>query len=244
MSVIRILAIEDDPIYAESIKLVVQELGYVLIDVVQSISEFKRLVKATIPDILLVDIDLGAEIDGIELANQISEESNAPVIFLTAYKDTETIIRAKDARPSAYLTKPYEAVLLQAAIEIAVSGGKTAQNPSEGFTMSMQKESLFVKSGGSLKKVSIAEILFIEVKEKFCQLHGLSTYLEINIRLKDLIEKLPANQFIQTHRSFVVNKNHIDEVDAGFSKLQIKATTIPIGKNYKETVSAALDRVG
>src|SRR5690606_25629790 len=121
MPEIRILAIEDDPIYAEALRLVIDELGYILIEVTSEPQEFLRLTRATIPDLLLIDIDLGAAIDGIDLAKQISAGNAVPVIFLTSYKDKETILRATGAKPSAYITKPYEAGSLQAAIEIAVS---------------------------------------------------------------------------------------------------------------------------
>src|SRR5687767_9934905 len=123
MSTIRILAIEDEPLQAEALRVIVEDLGYLLIEVTPSVSEFQRLVIATVPDILLIDIDLGAEIDGIQLAEKVKAMTNIPTIFLTASKDKETILRAAhDSKSSAYITKPYESTAIQAAIEIAVQG--------------------------------------------------------------------------------------------------------------------------
>src|SRR5690606_35014453 len=114
MSLIRILAIEDDPIYAESLRLVLEELGYLLIEVTDDIHEFFRLIKATLPDILLIDIDLGLEMDGIQLAEKVNQEVEIPFLFVTSYKDSQTVLRAKDVLPAAYITKPYEPASLQA----------------------------------------------------------------------------------------------------------------------------------
>jgi DNA-binding LytR/AlgR family response regulator len=235
---IRILAIEDEPIYAESLRLVIEELGYILIDVVGNINEFQRLVKASIPDILLIDIDLGQEIDGIQLADLVSEETNAPIIFITASRDLETINRSKQAHPSAYIPKPYEASALQAAIELAIQPNDHEQTKSSAL-----KEAFFVKSNGVLKKVNVKDVLFIEVKEKFCYIKTVKENMEVRMRLKDLIDQLPKNQVFQIHRSFAVMKDWIDEVDTGLTTLKVQGTSLPVGKNYKEGLGQLLKRI-
>ncbi len=231
MPAIRLLAIEDDPIYAESLRLVVEELGYLLIDVTHSVDEFRRLVKAAVPDLLLVDIDLGAEIDGIELAREVNEDGRIPVIFLTAFKDTGTINRASQSFPSAYITKPYEAASLQAAIEIAVSK-KEEKTPSASVS-TVGKETMFLRQEGRFVKVCLADILFVEVKEKYCFVHTKQEEIRVNMRLKDLQEKLPRNRFLQVHRSFLIALDHIDEIDGGVSTIRIGKFQIPVGKNNR-----------
>ncbi|MGE0589655.1 MAG: LytR/AlgR family response regulator transcription factor [Cyclobacteriaceae bacterium] len=231
MSTIRILAIEDDPVYAEALRLVIEELNYLLIEVVSEPQEFLRSAKATIPDLFLIDIDLAASMDGIELAKQVSLFSSAPVIFLTAYQDRETILRATEAKPSAYLTKPYEAASLQAAIEIAVSGRAES---SKTFEPVVQQQSMFVKSDGRIKKLIIGEILFIEVKEKYCHIKLTDEDVIINMRLKDLMDILPGESILQVHRSFAVMKDHITDIDSDYSKLRIGKIEIPVGNNYRK----------
>lgn len=231
MPEIRILAIEDDPIYAEALRLVIDELGYILIEVASEPQEFLRLTRATIPDLLLIDIDLGAAIDGIDLAKQISAGNAVPVIFLTSYKDKETILRATGAKPSAYITKPYEAGSLQAAIEIAVSG---QDHSGHGFDPVVQQQTLFIKSDGKIKKLVIPEICYIEVKEKYCHIHLEDEEVVVNTRLKDLLDLLPGTLILQIHRSFAVMKQHIKDIDTDFSKLRIGKTEIPIGNNYRQ----------
>lgn len=231
MPEIRILAIEDDPIFAEALKLVIDELGYILIEITSEPQEFLRLTRATIPDLLLIDIDLGSSIDGIDLAKQIAASNAVPVIFLTSYKDKETILRATGAKPSAYLTKPYEAGSLQAAIEIAVSG---RDHSGKDFDPVVQQQTLFVKSDGKIKKLVIAELRYIEVKEKYCYIHLGEEVVVVNTRLKDLLDLLPGTLILQVHRSFAVMKGHIKDIDTDFGKLRIGSAEIPIGNNYRQ----------
>jgi DNA-binding LytR/AlgR family response regulator len=239
MSAIRILAIEDEPIHSAGLKLAIQELGYVLIEVTDDIHEFQRLAKAAMPDILLIDIDLGAEIDGIELAEKIRTTSDAPVIFVTAFKDKQTILRAKDTGPSAYITKPYDASSLQAAIEIAAA----IKTPGSRGVVPIPRN-LFVKQDGRLRKLVAEEILFVEVIEKSCFLHTKNENVEVRMRLKELLDQLPAGHFIQIHRSYLVALNHIAEVSTGFEQITVGDQQLPVGKNYKDELTKFLKKLG
>jgi PAS domain S-box-containing protein len=73
------------------------------------------------PHLVLMDIRLPGEIDGIEAACRIHHEMNIPVVFLTAFADCTTLERAKAAEPCAYLLKPFDEVLLAATVEIAIN---------------------------------------------------------------------------------------------------------------------------
>jgi DNA-binding LytR/AlgR family response regulator len=240
MPPIRILAIEDDPLQAEALRLVLEELNYIAIEVTTNVADFQRLVVATVPDLLLIDIDLASDVDGIQLSQKVRNSSNAPIIFVTASKDKETILRAKDSHASAYITKPYERSSLQAAIEIAMAARSTS---AQGMHLNARKD-FFVKDDGRLRKVNIDEIQFVEVKEKFCCIRLENEIIEVNIRLKELIEQLHPPQFVQVHRSYVVALNHITEVTPANNTVIIQGTEIPIGKNYRDSLLRQLNKIG
>ncbi len=71
-------------------------------------------------DIVLLDIHLKGKIDGIETAKQIQQQSNVPIIYLTANADEATFNRAKTTRPAAFISKPFKQLDLQRAIELAI----------------------------------------------------------------------------------------------------------------------------
>lgn len=241
MSAIRILAIEDDAIAAASLRVTLDELDYVLIEVVDDVAEFKRLVKATIPDILLIDIDLGAQIDGIELASELTDHYNVPFIFVTSFRDKETIIRATETLPAAYITKPYEVAALQAAVELAIR--KKQSNPQK-TSESTQHEAFFIKEEGTLKKVHPQQILYIEANNKTCILRLENTEKVMSVQLRELMAQLPEGQFSQVHRSFIINLERVEEIDPNYHFVMVEAHKVPVGRSYKESLMRQLHRLG
>ncbi|MCD4818859.1 MAG: PAS domain S-box protein [Candidatus Cloacimonetes bacterium] len=113
----KIMIVEDEIIIAEDIKFALENSGYEVAGMVSTEEEIMPTCKATSPDLILMDIMLGGENDGIYYAGEIRKQYNIPVIFLTAYADDDTIARAKETSPYGYLLKPFEERELYASIE-------------------------------------------------------------------------------------------------------------------------------
>lgn len=105
MSSARILVVEDERITAEDIKDGLKSLGYEVPAVVYSGEEAVRKARDIQPDLVLMDIKLEGEMDGIEAAGEIKKHFDIPVIYLTAYSDENTLERAKRTEPSGYVLK-------------------------------------------------------------------------------------------------------------------------------------------
>ncbi len=120
MSQARILIVEDEPIVALDVQKRLQFLGYETPLVVPSGEDAVRGVQEVRPDIILMDIMLQGELDGIEAAQRIREQYNVPVIYLTAYADQDILNRAKITEPFGYILKPFEDRELQTCIEMAL----------------------------------------------------------------------------------------------------------------------------
>ncbi len=119
MSKVRILVVEDEGLVARDIRNMLRGLGYDVIDVVSRGDEAVRLAETASPDLVLMDIVLKGEIDGITAAERIWEECGVPIIYLTAYADETTLDRAKMTEPFGYILKPFDERELQTAIEMA-----------------------------------------------------------------------------------------------------------------------------
>lgn len=120
MKPLKILIVEDEKIVALDIKNTVKKLGYDVVDVVSSGERAIRSVHEVKPDLILMDIVLKGNIDGIEAAEKILSEFNIPIVYLTAYSDHKTISRAKVTEPFGYILKPFDERELGTGIEIAV----------------------------------------------------------------------------------------------------------------------------
>lgn len=128
----KILVVEDENIVALEIKKRLQKLGYIVPGVASTGEDAITKAEGILPDLVLMDIMLKGEIDGIHAAGEIRRRFNIPVIYLTAYSDEETLQRAKMTEPYGYILKPFEEDDLRTAIEIAlyrhlVSSGKESQ---------------------------------------------------------------------------------------------------------------------
>jgi CheY-like chemotaxis protein len=126
----KILLAEDENIVALDIKSRLISLGYAVLAVVSSGEDAIRKAAETRPDLVLMDIKLKGEMDGIEAAAQIKARFDIPVIYLTAYVDKDTMGRARQTDPLGYVTKPYEEEDLTRTIEMALTHHrKTGDKP-------------------------------------------------------------------------------------------------------------------
>ncbi len=115
-----ILIVEDEGIIARSIQAMLAGMGFRVSTTVSSGEEAIQKAEELQPDLVLMDIVLGGEIDGIEAAERIHSRFDIPVVYLTAYTDRETIERAKLTNPYGYVVKPFSEHELHAAIELAL----------------------------------------------------------------------------------------------------------------------------
>lgn len=120
MSEKRIMVVEDSRIIAASIKSTLESLDYTVPAVVSSGEEAVKKAEKDHFDLILMDIVLEGEIDGIEAASQIRSRFNIPVVFLTAYSDKKMLERAKITEPFGYIIKPFEEKELHSTIEIGL----------------------------------------------------------------------------------------------------------------------------
>jgi len=117
----RLLIVEDERIAAAALEHQLARAGY---EVVGNVGKADAAVTAAVeqaPDVVLMDINLGAGPDGIEAARQIRDRCRTAVIFLTAYSDEETLRRAQEVAPFGYLRKPVHSRDLQPALQMALA---------------------------------------------------------------------------------------------------------------------------
>ena len=119
-TVTKVMIVEDEAIVAEDLKDQLEEMSYNVCGIADNASDAISLAIETKPDVIMMDIVIKGEYDGIYAALEISQQLNIPVIFATAYSDSGTLARATKAAPYGYITKPYNAREARAAIEVAL----------------------------------------------------------------------------------------------------------------------------
>lgn len=141
----KVLIAEDEAVVALDIRHELESAGYTVVDQVNNGSDAVKRALELKPDVVLMDITMPGEVDGIKAAQEIGERLGAPIIFVTAHSDEVTLQRAKLTRPSGYIMKPFEPNELRANIEIALhraKGPKPGAAPLSAGTTSEVDEAM------------------------------------------------------------------------------------------------------
>jgi len=115
-----VLLVEDDNIIAKIAEWRLKNLGYTLCGRATTGAEAMEMVIKNKPDIVLMDINIQGDIDGIETAKMIKKGFNIPVVYVTSHSDGPTLDRAKETNPDGFIVKPFEDNDLRVAIELAL----------------------------------------------------------------------------------------------------------------------------
>lgn len=238
---IKILIVEDEMLIGAKIALFLGELGYEVTAIIPRAEEALPHAIENAPDIALLDINLKGSMDGIELGQTLQKDYHIPIIFLTANTDDATFKRAKEAKPYAFLSKPFKKLDLQRALELTVSlladphtttGAEKAIKPDDDGALYLLNDRIFVRYKEKMVKILFDTILYVEADRNYCKVFTQTKEYLLTMPMKTLEDKLPLTQFQRIHRSFIVNLSKIDEMDN--MAIVIGKKTLPVSKSFYE----------
>ena len=249
---ITILIVEDEMIIGAKISLLLTKLGYEVTGIVPKGEEAIVHIRQNEPDIVLLDIHLKGQLDGIDTAKEILKEGYETVlIYLTANTDEDTFNRAKQTRPFAFLSKPIQPLDLQRTIELTVERILTQREVNLIETKPMPPETyeelpflqdrIFVSSKNKLVKIFIHDILYLVAERSYCQIFTKDEQFIVSVPLKNVESKLQASQFLRVHRSYLININAIDEIT--HNHIYINQKAIPMVDAAREELFKRLNKV-
>jgi len=117
---LRALIVEDETLIAEELRERLSRLGFTIIAAVDCAAEGIDIATREHPDLVLMDIRLRGEKDGVEAAKEIRQQVDVPIVYLTAYSDRATVDRARKTDYDGYVLKPFRRDELQSTIEVAL----------------------------------------------------------------------------------------------------------------------------
>jgi len=231
----KILIVEDEMIIGANISLQLSKLGYEVTGIESRGEAAIAHVKHNRPDIVLMDIQLKGELDGIETAIKMQKDMNIPVIYLTANADDENFERAKSTRPYAFISKPFKKLDLQHAIDITMDRlhKSNSENDEEDICKSpfVQSDSIYVRRNERMIKILIKDIYYFEADRNYCKIFAKNKECLLVMTLKEINDRLPPEHFLRIHRSFIINLSHVDEVAGTHVVIDRKA--IPLSKTLR-----------
>lgn len=250
MAKTNVLVVEDESIVSKDIQHSLKKLGYNVVGAASTGEKAFELAASESPDIILMDIMLKGNINGIETAEKVKRELNIPVIYLTAYADEATLSKAKVTEPYGYIIKPFKEVDLHTSIEMALykySKEKEVLKERDLFYSLIEnkdsKDFIFVKSKSRLVKIKTNDIYFVEALKDYVVINTLDSRYTIHSTMKDIVNKLSGDQFIRVHRSFIVRVDKIASIEYPNLHLEKDKKTVPIGGSFKEKLMEKLNLI-
>ncbi|PRX43153.1 LytR/AlgR family response regulator transcription factor [Salegentibacter salegens] len=244
---IQILIVEDEMIIAANISLQLTEMGYEVSGIIPRGEDALTHIKNNLPDIVLIDIQLKGELDGIETAHKMLKiHSNLAIIYLTANADEANFNRAKVTHPYAFISKPFKKLDLQRSIELTINQLKCNIAVEKNGTKTenstfVLKECLFIRHQETMVKVDIKAIRYIEADRNYCRVFSTDKEYLLVTTLKDMDKKLPQRHFFRIHRSYIINLSRIDEI-AG-THVVIAKKAIPMAKGMRPELLKRLQTI-
>ena len=244
----KILIVEDDMITAADISMQLDQLGYEVSGITPRGEDALKSIEATRPDLILMDVNLKGNLDGIETARRIAEIHDIPLIFLTANADSATFASAKATKPYAFISKPFQKTDLEHAIALAferireneVDSSKSLVVKNIGEENYLMDDRIFVRHQDKMVKLFLHEVLYVEADRSYCKIYTDTKEYLLSVPLGHLEEKLPKRNFQRVHRSFVVNLEKIDAIGDQQEWLVLGNRTVPLSRNFRDELMARL----
>jgi len=216
----RVVICEDEILIAEHLSTIVKSFGYDVVGIAHNKKDMKELLKRTDPQIALIDIRMEGRYDGIEIGEHILLNHNFPLIYITAHSDTEIIQKALKTKPAGYIIKPFKAMDIFTAINIAM----------ENFSAARAETFIMIKDGYKSVKLYHYEILFLKSDNNYVEVYTDKTLYIERISLEGMLNTINSDRFMKVHRSFAVNLDHIKELKS--RELVVGKHLIPVSRKY------------
>lgn len=218
------LIVDDEPLARKGLKeFVNRNASLHLVGEARNATEAKDLLLYNEIDILFLDIEM-PRISGIELLE--SKVADLAVIITSAYD--QYAVKGFELDVQDYLLKPFTYDRFSRAVEKAQDfikhrepGMKKQLNPI-----------VYIRSEGVLHKLEIKDLLYVEGMQNYMICHTTTGRIIAHITMKALEEQLPKDQFVRTHKSYLVNADHIQRIQG--NEVIIGKVRVPISRNYKE----------
>jgi len=248
---VNILIVEDESIVALDLASGLERDGYHITGIADNANEAQQLFSENEVDIILMDVNIIGDKDGIDAATEILKQKPVPIIYLTAFTDAATIERIKQTHPAAFLSKPYSLTNVRIAIDLAVNNFAVAREQQQtGKIIQLDKSTsrntasperemilrmndhIFVKSNYAFVKVKLDELLYVEADNNYTAIVTGEKKFLLRLSLSQLLDKINYKPLVRIHRSYAVNINALQSFND--QEVEINQQQLPIGRNYKE----------
>tara|TARA_R110000787_G_scaffold152436_1_gene266333 strand:- start:1887 stop:2576 length:690 start_codon:yes stop_codon:yes gene_type:complete len=220
-----VFIVEDNALNRITLETILEDYNYNIVGSYANAEEAWEILKNINVAIVLIDINLAGDKDGIWLGSKIRKYNNTAFVYLTAYGDNETIHKVKKTNPNGYLMKPYNEPTLLTTIDIAISNFSNYKETGA---------SIYIKDSSIRVKLNLDDINYIQSDGNY--LHVFLNHKKhlVRAKLTDFLKELPETTFAQVHQRYAINISKVDMIGNGF--VMLGKEEIPVSKRYKTEI--------
>lgn len=233
---IKILIVEDNQASGQILEQIILNLGHTSLGIVSSPEQALLSVKSELPDLVFMDIELSAEMNGIYTAELLSGYHSIKVVFVSVHAE-ESVIKAANQYGIGYIIKPFTAKEIEKMIELAINSIVNSQSEDK-----KEQAKLRLKDDNKIFFIDFKDIIYFEARAHTILVCTDERTYSLNSSLKDIKEMDINDLFIQPHRGYLVNKGRISELIHENYNYQLKidqsSTLIPVSQKNVKMVKA------
>lgn len=193
--------------------------------------EAYNLMQSDTVDILFLDIEM-PEMTGLELTRNLGDKKPI-IVFITSNK--EYAVDAFELNVADYIVKPISPARFLQAVERV----REIYNSNQTNVSFEEKEFVFFRDNGILKRLLIEDIHFLEAMGDYVKIFTQHKFHAVHTALKNVEDILPSNKFLRVHRSYIVALNKIEKIEEGV--IVINNKTVPVADAYRATLNKRLN---
>ncbi len=228
---LNIYVVEDMAITRRALELKLIQQDHVVIGSAANAEVAWHEIRTHTVDLVLIDIHLAGEKDGIWLARQIRTSLNLPFIFLTAFGDDKTLEQVVGTQPNGYLMKPYNDATLLTTIRIAME--KAGNNE-----LASQDQHIELRDGYTKALVAQSKIHYLQSDGNYVHVYlDIGSHI-VRTKLDDLLNELNSEVFIKIHQRYAVNRHKIERIASDY--FVVLGVDVPISRKHKKHLPESL----
>lgn len=222
MDNVRILIVEDEVLIAEDLKDMLFSFGMKEIQMAHDKTSALGLIETFNPKIVLLDIRMENETDGLEIGKLLKGNTNISYIYITAHSDMAMVQKIIETKPAGYITKPIKKSDLYASVNLAISRQET----------NLERKTLRVKDGYAYVLIPQDEILYLESDGNYVQVISKNKKILVRQPLDSLLAELDPKQFFKIHRSYIINISKL--IKYSRKEVKMQDVTLPVSRNLAD----------
>ncbi len=235
--IIHCIIVDDEPIAREILENHLQKIDAIkIIASCKNAIEAFNIINSNNIDLIFLDINM-PEISGLSFARSINK--NIKIIFTTAYR--EYAVDGFDLKAVDYLLKPISFERLLQAVNKYLNENITVKTDDKDELTHDKSDFMFIRSDRKMIKINFSEVNYIESLGDYLKIHILDKTIVTRETITSIEVKLPKNDFLRIHRSFIASISKIESFTNEFVEINKKA--IPISRSYKKEVLSRLENV-